>query len=135
MGKQICIGINKGTDQLCRNCEADQCLCFATRIVQFLYFLNTKFPASNHLLRLYRPLFRKPHYWFCHEVAHILVIKWLFHGKGNIIIVIPGFGKYVCMTLLTILVWWWRSMFVTSWHNFDNATNGAMWDTLGFLNW
>ena len=28
---------------------------FATRIVQFLYFLNPKFPASSHLLCLYSP--------------------------------------------------------------------------------
>ena len=49
--------------------------------------------------------------------------------------VIPGFGKYVCMTLLTILAWRRKSMLVINWHNFDNATNGDMWDTLGFLNW
>ena len=29
---------------------------FATRIEQFLFFLNLKFQASNHLLRLYRPV-------------------------------------------------------------------------------
>ena len=29
MGKPtICIDENKGADQLCSNCEADQCLCF-----------------------------------------------------------------------------------------------------------
>ena len=49
----ICIGENKGADQLRSYCKADQHLVFATCIVQFLYFLNTKFPASNHLLRLY----------------------------------------------------------------------------------
>ena len=31
-------------------CTADQRLCFATRIVQFLFFLNPKFQASSHLL-------------------------------------------------------------------------------------
>ena len=36
---------NKGTDQLRSNCEADQCLFFATHIVQFLFF-NPKFQAS-----------------------------------------------------------------------------------------
>ena len=29
---------------------------FATRIVQFLFFLNPKFQASNHLLCLFRPV-------------------------------------------------------------------------------
>ena len=44
----ICIGKNKGGDQLCSNCEVEfRAFDFATRIVQFLYFLNPKFPASN----------------------------------------------------------------------------------------
>ena len=30
----------KGADQLFGNCIAVQCLCFATEIIQFLYFLN-----------------------------------------------------------------------------------------------
>ena len=43
---------------------------FATRIVQFLYFLNPKFSASSPLLCLYSwvcvgPV-RKPHCWFSH---------------------------------------------------------------------
>ena len=45
MRKQtFCLCENKGSDQLCsnRNCEADQRL-FATRLVQFLYFLNPNF--------------------------------------------------------------------------------------------
>ena len=52
---------------------------FATRIVQFLFFLKPKFQASSLLLWLYslicvRP-FRKPHCWFSHEAAHIIVIR------------------------------------------------------------
>ena len=43
----ICIGENKDTDQLCSNCEADQRIFFATRLVHFLFFLNPKFTASN----------------------------------------------------------------------------------------
>ena len=47
----ICRGENKGADQLRSNCEADQRpFVFAPRILQFLFFLNPKFPASNHLL-------------------------------------------------------------------------------------
>ena len=43
MGKPtICIGENKGADQLRSNCEADQrsAFIFATRIVQFLFYLS-----------------------------------------------------------------------------------------------
>ena len=46
----ICIGENKGADQLCSNCKADHTFVLATRIVQFLYFLNPKFQASSHPL-------------------------------------------------------------------------------------
>ena len=49
----------------------------ATVIVQFLYFLNPKFPASSHLLCLYSLLYvehgRKPYCWFSHDAAHIFV--------------------------------------------------------------
>ena len=49
----FCICENKDADQLRGNREADQRLCFATRIVKYLYFLNPKFQASSHLLWLY----------------------------------------------------------------------------------
>ena len=73
--KKICIGKNKGADQLRINCGPDQCLCFfSTWIVQFLYFLNPKFPASYHPLRLYRPVCvrsgRNPRCCFSHAQAH-----------------------------------------------------------------
>ena len=49
---------------------------FATRIVQFVYFLNPKFPASSYFLCFYSSVcigpVRKPHGWFCHEAAHFL---------------------------------------------------------------
>ena len=52
---------------------------FATRIVQFLFYLNPKFQASSSFLCLYRPVcvgpVRKPHCWFSHETAHILWSK------------------------------------------------------------
>ena len=58
---------------------------FATRIVQFLYFLNPKFPASSHLLCLYMPVrvgpARKPHCWFSHEMAQIFQIKLGLYPK------------------------------------------------------
>ena len=56
---------------------------FATGIVQLLYFLNPKFPASSHLLCLYRSVCRvkpgpKPQYWFSRGTAHI---EWAgFHN-------------------------------------------------------
>ena len=73
MGKPtICIGENKDADQLRGNREAD----FATRIVQFLFYLNPKFEASSSFLCLYRPVcvgpVQKPHCWFSHEAAYTL---------------------------------------------------------------
>ena len=51
MGKQtICIGETKGADQLAVTAKLISAFVFATRIVQFLYFLNPKFPASTHPL-------------------------------------------------------------------------------------
>ena len=41
----FCICENKGGDQLCCNCTADQVLCFATWIVQSLNFLNPNFKS------------------------------------------------------------------------------------------
>ena len=89
MGKPtICIGENKDADQLRGYREADLRLCFrlckllvsafvfATRIVQSLYFLNTKFHASSCLLLLCSSVCvepgRKPHCWFSHEAAPLL---------------------------------------------------------------
>ena len=52
MRKQtFCICENQGADQL--RSEADQRLFFAARIVQFLYFINPRFPASGSLLCMY----------------------------------------------------------------------------------
>ena len=52
---------------------------FATRIVQFLWFLNPKLPVSNHILCLYSLVcvgpVRKPHFWFSHDAAHTLQNK------------------------------------------------------------
>ena len=52
---------------------------FATRIVQFLYFLIPKFPASSHLLCLYSLVYvepvRKLHCWVSHGVAHIITAE------------------------------------------------------------
>ena len=54
---------------------------FATRIVQSLFFVNTKFHASSCLLLwLYSPVCvkpgQKPQRWFSYEAAHILFIKF-----------------------------------------------------------
>ena len=50
---------------------------FASRIVQSVYFLNTNFPVSNHLLCLYRSVCvapaRKPHRWLSHEAAQMCI--------------------------------------------------------------
>ena len=49
---------------------------FATRIVQSLYFINPKFQASSHLLKLYSMVCvgpgRKPERLFSHDAAHMI---------------------------------------------------------------
>ena len=52
----FCLGENKGADQLRGNREADHAFVFATRIVQFLFYLNPKFQASSSFLSLCRPV-------------------------------------------------------------------------------
>ena len=55
-----------------------QSVSYALEIVQFLYFVNPKLPASNHLLRLYSPVCvgpdRNPNCWFSHAQAHIIYV-------------------------------------------------------------
>ena len=89
----ICIGENKGADQLI------SAFVFATRIVQFLFYLNPKFQASSSCLCLYSSVcvgpVRKPHSWFSHEVAHINLIReqsilplktYMNHNLSNIVV-------------------------------------------------
>ena len=65
-----------------RHRSALQHLCFpytvTTQIVQFLYFLNPKFPAFNHLLWLHNTVCvgsgRNPNCWFSQTQAHIILI-------------------------------------------------------------
>ena len=58
----FCLGENKGADQLRGNHEFAvtakliSAFVFATRIVQFLFYLNPKFQASSSFLSLYRPV-------------------------------------------------------------------------------
>ena len=74
MGKPtICLGENKGADQLRRYYSA---FVFATRIVQFLFYLTPKFQVSSLPLCLYSPVcvgpVRKPHRCF-------FSTRWLIH--------------------------------------------------------
>ena len=76
MGKPtICICENKDADQLRGNREADQRLCFRYSDNTIPLLLKTEIQASGSFL--YRPVcvgpVRKPHYWFSHEVAHMLI--------------------------------------------------------------
>ena len=52
---------------------------FVTWIVQFLYFLNPKYPASSHILCLYSLVyvgpFQKPHCWFSHGAVQLVDCK------------------------------------------------------------
>ena len=70
----ICIGENKDAV----TAKLISAFVFATRIVQFLFYLNPKFQASSLILWLHRLVcigpVRKPHCWFSHEVAHLMVV-------------------------------------------------------------
>ena len=104
MGKPtICIGENKDADQLRGNPEADHAFVFATRIVQFLSYLNPKFQASGSFLCLYRPVcvgpVQKPHCWFSHEVAQFKKrkeVKALCDRKNNNLSVLAMKMDYLC---------------------------------------
>ena len=72
----FCICENKDADQLCGNRKADtakliSAFVFATQIIQSIYYLNSKFQASSHLLWLYSLVSvgqgRKPERWFSHD--------------------------------------------------------------------
>ena len=49
----FCICENKDTDQLRGTAKLNSTFVFTTKIVQSLYFLNTKLLASSHLVWLY----------------------------------------------------------------------------------
>ena len=66
MGKPtICIGENKDADQLRGNREADQRLCFR--------YTDSTIPLLPKYEICVGPG-RKPHCWFSHEAAQILII-------------------------------------------------------------
>ena len=97
MGKPtICIGENKGTDQLRSNCEADQRLCFR-------YTDSTisppKFQASSHLLCLYRSVCvgpgRKPHFWFSHEAAQLFNSRTFYYPYIDSLFVVFVFSSFI----------------------------------------
>ena len=56
----FCICENKDADQLRGTAKLISAFVFATRIVQFLFYLKPKFPASSRLLWLYSPIYIGP---------------------------------------------------------------------------
>ena len=75
---------------------------FATRIVQFFFYLNPKFQASSSFLCLYRPVcvgpVRKPHCWFSHEAAHCSL-----HGFQHIDGIMSVYGNQIMQAVVFIL--------------------------------
>ena len=69
---------NKSEDQLHGNRAADQSLCFASKIVQSLYFLILKFLISNHLC-LYSPVCDGPD-----QVFSLLASNGDFFSKHSV---------------------------------------------------
>ena len=75
----FCICENKDTDQLISfaiSAKLISTFVFTTQIVQFLYFVNPKFPDSSCPLWLYSLVCvgpgQKPHCWFSHDADHII---------------------------------------------------------------
>ena len=64
----ICIWESKDADQLRSNFTAQLIsdFDFVAKIVQSLFFLNQKFQASNHLIKLYSPVVENPEDRFSH---------------------------------------------------------------------
>ena len=77
--------MRKPTFCICENKDADQlrgsASVFATWIVQYLYFLNTKFQASSHLHWLHSLVCvgpgQKPHCLFSHVAAQLMCFNKL----------------------------------------------------------
>ena len=74
----FCLCENKGADQLGNNCDLISAFVFTTRIVQFLYFLNSNFhpPAifCNCTGGFVSDLVGNPEDHFSYIVAHITLI-------------------------------------------------------------
>ena len=120
MGKPtICICENKDTHiSFAVTAKLINAFVFATQIVQFLFFLNPKFQASSHLLWLYRPLcvrpVRKPHCWFSHEAAHIIMISnYVFFNRFLHLMVVTNF--FVSFNIPYFLFIFYVFQF-SSWH-------------------
>ena len=75
----ICIGENKGTDQLRSNCEADQRLCFGYTDSTIPLLSNSKISSLLPSSVLVQPVcvgpVWKPHCGFSHEGVHFLFVE------------------------------------------------------------
>ena len=98
MGKPtICIGENKGADQIAVTAKLISAFVFATRTVQFLLYLTPKFQAASSFLCLYRPVcvgpVRKPHCRFSHEAAHMTNGLAHHYTLGESTVICRGIGS------------------------------------------
>ena len=63
---------------------------FVSRVAQFLYFLNPKFPVPSRLLCLYSPVYvgpvRKPHCLFSHEATQFCLNIMIYSMKFLILL-------------------------------------------------
>ena len=94
---------NKDADQLRGTAKLICAFVFATRIVQSLYFLNTKFQASSHLLWLYSLVCvgpgRKPRRLvFSQRGSYQSVNRLLdWNKKLQLCLTRLYFSKYICL--------------------------------------
>ena len=94
MGKPtICIGGNKGADQLHSNCEADQRLCFRYTDSTIPLLSKSKL-ASNHLPRLFS--------WVCVGTCRNPNC-WFSHAQAKFSFILPALGVRFRISVLTAL--------------------------------
>ena len=100
----------KCVDQLRSNCEAYQRLRFASRIVQYLFFLSPKFQASSHLPCLYSSVsvgpVGKPHGWFSDAAAHFIFTRCAYGADCPCVCTaIASFADYCSGVINKVIKW------------------------------
>ena len=108
---------------------------FTTWIVQYLYFLNAKFPASSHLQLLYsivcvRPG-PKPHCWFSHNAGSYKILQGLI---GYLLSAIKHGSPNHCLPDVT-LIWaaTWENQQCGFWPGLTQIRLYSHWRSLGRL--
>ena len=87
---------------------------FDTWIVQYLYFLNPKFPASSHMQQLYSLVCVRPgqelHCWFSRVVAHMYCMS--LHIGTAPMLMVTLYASFSCFTVHCIADVGYKQLFM-----------------------